>query len=374
VIKSNSVYFANLDGVRFLAALMVIIHHIEQIKAQFNMNNFWDNTIIRSLGGLGVVLFFVLSGFLISYLLFKEESGTTTVLVKKFYIRRILRIWPLYFLLILLSLFILPQIGIFEVPFGRKADVTTKILEILPLYVFFLPNLVEFFFGTIPFCSQTWSIGAEEQFYLIWPVINKYVKNKLLIIISVIIFYLTIRFFILFGVIGSGGTNFIYRIWNSVPIHYMAIGAFFAYISFYDTEINKIARKMIYSRVFQLTTIGVLTLLPILHINIPYFHVEVYALLFGAIIINGATGPNNIFHLGIFKYLGKISYGLYMYHLIVIVLVVKSMKYFDINNSVLIYSLSILLTILLSSLSYYAFESWFINKKRNYTVVPSGNP
>ena len=60
--------------------------------------------VISILGRLGVVLFFVLSGFLISYLLFVEKKVTKTISVKKFYIRRILRIWPLYFLIILLAL------------------------------------------------------------------------------------------------------------------------------------------------------------------------------------------------------------------------------------------------------------------------------
>ena len=98
-------YFKNLDGIRFIGALMVIIHHIEQNKSVFGIANIWNNPVIQSIGPLGVNLFFTLSGFLITYLLLKEYNTNKTIDVKSFYIRRILRIWPLYFLLIIIGFF-----------------------------------------------------------------------------------------------------------------------------------------------------------------------------------------------------------------------------------------------------------------------------
>ena len=108
MLKKNStntkVYFENLNAIRFIAASFVIVAHIEFFKKLFHLPNFFENEVISIIGRLGVVLFFVLSGFLISYLLFVEKKVTKTISVKKFYIRRILRIWPLYFLIILLAL------------------------------------------------------------------------------------------------------------------------------------------------------------------------------------------------------------------------------------------------------------------------------
>ena len=98
----KKVYFPNINGLRFIAALLVIIHHTEQIKDILGLSNYWSTPIIRSIGGLGVLLFFVLSGFLITFLLLDEESTTGTISIKKFYIRRILRIWPLYYLILIL--------------------------------------------------------------------------------------------------------------------------------------------------------------------------------------------------------------------------------------------------------------------------------
>ena len=169
--NKNLVYFPNLDGIRFIAASLVCIHHIEQFKSIFGIESSWNNHLIRSFGKLGVILFFVLSGFLITYLLFLEESQSPTkkIDIKKFYFRRILRIWPLYFLIVFCALFLLPKSSYFNLPIIMNFDIASNVWLLLLLFIFFLPNLVLICFGSIPFASQTWSIGAEEQFYIFWP-------------------------------------------------------------------------------------------------------------------------------------------------------------------------------------------------------------
>ena len=92
VNQNSKVYFENLNTIGLIAAFFVIIQHVEQIKNYFNLPNIWNNKFIANIGGIGVILFFVLSGFLISYLLFKEQEVIHTISIKKFYIRRILRI------------------------------------------------------------------------------------------------------------------------------------------------------------------------------------------------------------------------------------------------------------------------------------------
>src|SRR5262245_16271974 len=105
---TDRIYFRNLNGLRFIAALLVIIHHIEQLKYIFGMPNNFSSSFVQIIGELGVILFFVLSGFLITYLLLEEEKRTDTIAVRNFYLRRILRIWPLYFLIVIIALAILP--------------------------------------------------------------------------------------------------------------------------------------------------------------------------------------------------------------------------------------------------------------------------
>ena len=97
-------HLKGLDTLRAIAALVVVIGHIELIKKNNNITSF----DYAPSGHIAVVLFFVLSGFLITFLLSKELDSTSTISFKKFYMRRILRIWPLYYLILLISILIIP--------------------------------------------------------------------------------------------------------------------------------------------------------------------------------------------------------------------------------------------------------------------------
>lgn len=191
-MENNKLYFPNLNGLRFIAAFIVIIGHQEQIKEMFGFDTYYFLKNSES-GKLGVVLFFVLSGFLITYLLLTEEKITSTIAIKNFYKRRILRIWPLYFLLVFLSFFILPHISFFD--WSPNQEVYS--LRNLLFYLLVLPNVVWGLGFYVPYISQAWSIGVEEQFYFIWPFLMKYFKNKIFLLISVIAIYLMIKFLLL---------------------------------------------------------------------------------------------------------------------------------------------------------------------------------
>lgn len=91
----NSIHFPGLNNLRFIAAMGVLIFHVELKKQLLGFKFYYMHQLIN-LGDVSVTLFFVLSGFLITYLLLAEREQTGTVAVKKFYTRRILRIWPLY--------------------------------------------------------------------------------------------------------------------------------------------------------------------------------------------------------------------------------------------------------------------------------------
>jgi peptidoglycan/LPS O-acetylase OafA/YrhL len=96
----NKIYFKGLNEIRAIAALAVLFHHVELYKYRGNIFSLYNtplNPFIKSLGKNGVYLFFVLSGFLITYLLLTEKSVFNKIDIKKFYIRRMLRIWPLYY-------------------------------------------------------------------------------------------------------------------------------------------------------------------------------------------------------------------------------------------------------------------------------------
>jgi len=360
------VYFPNLNSIRFIAALLVIIHHIEQFRDVFGLPNYYQHPV-QIIGRLGVILFFVLSGFLITYLLLVEEKETKQIDIKAFYIRRILRIWPLYYLILVLAFFIFPHINFFHVPGHEQTHWIMKII----LFSIFLPNLVIAFGGGVAYASQAWSIGTEEQFYLIWPFLMKLVKNKLRLLLSILATYLAIKLALVHY---SYNANFMtmLKIWDLFCIDCMAIGGLFAIVWFnkYENVILFLTHKAT-----QLT-VWVLTILLIANgINFGFLHFEIYSIMFGIIIFNLAVNTKSIvqFKNPIFDYLGKISYGLYMFHAIGIVVSIKIFMHFNIAENIFIYPCSILLTIILAHVSYNYFEKRFIKMKVKFSKVISGD-
>ena len=179
-VSSPKVYFSNLDGLRSVAFLAVFIQHTNSgwVGSFDFYGHFWFRFVrmFLFLATDGVIFFFVLSGFLITYLLVKEKDISGRVNVLYFYIRRALRIWPLYYLLALAEFTVLPIIGRY---LGWKiAD------NIHPGYIAsFLSN---FHFLAInksgrleySLLGTSWSVAIEEQFYLLWPLLFYfYLKN-----------------------------------------------------------------------------------------------------------------------------------------------------------------------------------------------------
>jgi len=378
----DRVYFPNLNGLRFIAALVVIIHHIEQQKADYALPNHFGNPTIQLFGELGVVLFFVLSGFLITYLLLEEERTTGTIGIRNFYVRRILRIWPLYFLIVILGLLILPNLHIFDVPGYDKATVYRHLFSKIIFYIFFLPNLVSPLLGIVPYSAHTWSIGTEEQFYLTWPVILKSVKKyRLMLMFAIVGGYLLFA-----RTLYSSRTDFLpfkdalSAFWPTFSIDCMAIGGFFAIILYTKNPLLKFFRnKYLFYFVLGLT----ITLLykgiyfPILtvdHIKFQYLYKEFYALWFGIIILNFASNPEIFINLEAkpFKYLGKISYGLYMYQPLGIALAFQIALLFPQVFNLILYALSMAFTVGIAALSYKYFEAYFLKFKGKFSTLVSG--
>ena len=383
MLTKDRIYFPSLNGLRFIAALLVIVHHIEQLKYIYGLPNNFSSSFIQIIGELGVILFFVLSGFLITYLLLEEENRTSTIAVKNFYIRRILRIWPLYFFIVAVALFVLPNIPMFILPEYDKATIYEDLPSKILLYLFFLPNLVTPLYGVVPYASLLWSIGTEEQFYLIWPPVLKIVKKYRIGLMLLIVFG-----YLLFArALFSSRTDFIpfkYELnafWQSFNITSMAIGGFFALL----LHSKHAALKLLMNKyLFYIVLAGTAYLIyqgvyfPSLIVNglkFPYVYKEFYSLWFGIIILNFAANKGIVIHLEQrpLRYLGKISYGLYMYHTIAIVATLQAALWLGALSDALLYPVSLALSILLSGVSYKYFESYFLNFKTNYTKVTSGD-
>jgi len=384
----NKVHFPGLNGLRFIAALSVIVGHVELIKLEYGIHNFFDSIPFfhKTSGHLGVILFFVLSGFLITYLLLSEKGSYGKVAVKKFYIRRILRIWPLYFLMLLVVFLLFPLIS--KDPVSYTFFKSGNVLPSLILYVFFLPNLAYQLGIWVPTGAHLWSIGVEEQFYLGWPVLVNYFRKRILLVLVLIFLgvsllphvvdYLTNHISFRAGTLlflKQVSKFFIIAKFNS-----MAFGGIMAWL-YYSKKAAFL--KIIHHPVMEIGVFVLAFTLWIIGYVPAFFGDELYTILFGIIILNVATNPKPVIKLEnkALDYLGKISYGLYMYHWLSIILIMYFLRNafpiieapgHELLYNIVMYPSAILLTIGLSSVSYELYEKWFLNLKKQFTKISSG--
>ncbi len=385
--RTSKVFFPSLNGLRFIAAFVVIIHHLEQIKLFFGLTSLFNKWhFIKIVGELGVTLFFTLSGFLITYLLLVEKERFGTVFVKAFYIRRVLRIWPLYYLIIILGLFVLPHISYFDIPIyteGIHYKFGTKIF----FYGILFPNIVYNLYDYMPYIAQSWSIGIEEQFYLIWPWMVKLSRRYLVVLVSIVFSILLITN-ILYS-FADHSTDIsqaplrikiitsAYKFFSLLRISCMAIGGIGAYFLF---NLNmKVLRPLFLPITQVLTLVGVI-LLMLLGIEVPFANHEFYAIFFIVLILNLAANPNSLFNLEYkwLDYLGKISYSIYMWHGIAIMFGLHAARFFNPNlddwfSNTIYYSVTFFLTLMISAASYEWFEMQFLRFKHLFAKIQSGN-
>jgi peptidoglycan/LPS O-acetylase OafA/YrhL len=367
------VYFPNLNGVRFIAAFSVLIHHTEQIKFLMHLDNIYANYFIKNLGKLGVGLFFVLSGFLITFLLLSEKNRRGDISTKDFYIRRVLRIWPLYFIIVILGFFVFPAIPIFNEPLRNQYYFDADFYKRLPFFLLFLPNIGFVFYRAPYLCSQTWSVGVEEQFYAIWPWIIKS-KNP----VKTLFKLLGIFLFIL-GFISDLSENSKHQIQEGFELFFsqfriltMVIGGIGAYLIFKKKENILI---ILFRKDVQIGVYAILALMLGTGFHFPGLNMEFYGIFFCFFILNISQNPNSIIYLEqkLIHYLGKISYGLYIYHPAVIVLCVNTIHYFfgknisTITFNIILYPSVILLTILVCDLSFRYVETPLLKLKDRFT-------
>lgn len=173
-----------LDGVRGLAILMVLVYHTVGLNpVKISLPVFERISQIAEMGWAGVDVFFVLSGFLITSILLKTKKQPGYF--KKFYARRILRIFPLYYSTLTLILIFIPFIS---------PDQADRARAIWPWYYLYLQNWGNALnlIPTIFAINVTWSLAIEEQFYLFWPSVVKILDSKKLAFVSVILIALSL--------------------------------------------------------------------------------------------------------------------------------------------------------------------------------------
>ena len=384
-MMNNKIYFPGFNTIRFFAAAAVIVSHIEQFKQIAGLPNIWAGWV-AGLASSGVSLFFALSGFLITYLLLAEQQKHNSISVRSFYWRRVLRIWPLYYLIVIVAFFVLPHLIDFA---GSNELLRQNFGAKLGLFALILPNVALAFYAPVLGASQAWSIGVEEQFYLMWPVLMRAFKGRALsLFIFVVAFKLvTLRaayWFLAHGTTGGwsqskiDGFNGAIRVWQTFQIETLAMGAIGAYLIFQHRETLGKRVGVLLHPAAQLVYLAAALLF--IAKSGWFFHSVIEAVLFAALVTNVAYNKR-LFVLpetGVLNHFGAISYGIYMIHPTVISLVLVGLSRFPALHShmggfnLVLYGVTVAVTLGLATLSYRFYETPFLTLKKRFVRVPSG--
>lgn len=377
----SKVFFVGLNELRAIAALGVLVHHIELYKFTDNHNSLYNTKLVylvEHLGKNSVFLFFVLSGFLITYLLLKEIEKTKTVDIKSFYIRRILKIWPLYYLIVFISFCIIPLVSQLSI-FNSESYYSELIAEIsygwnLVLFLLFLSNFALKFFTPVVGAAQSWSVSVEEQFYSFWPWLLKYFHKRIFYILILIIvtkpLALVCLRYLNYNFINSEALGTLITVFDLIKIELMAVGGLGAWFLYKYPDKSK--------QIFCSKK----TLFLALILSLTLMNVESSSILLGFSFLGLILCiVYSKMYVPVLDSIGKISYGVYMYHPIAMYVVFALVHSFygneeDKNNifiyNGLVYVSTVALTIVMSWLSYTYFENRFLKYKDRYQNIKSG--
>lgn len=365
-LKKARFYKPELDVLRAFAFLLVLNSHILP-----SGNSFSFLGALSQCGAAGVCLFFTLSAFLITELLLREHEATGTIHIQAFYIRRILRIWPLYFLVLVLGMLVPPLL-----------HRSPQVLPVLLPYLLFCGNWAIVLHGSWfanPLVMPLWSISVEEQFYIVWPALVRRWSRPGILLAACLVFPL------------GWATDFLVPhlhlvrdpiLWaNSLSqFQFFGLGALLALAnhrrSFALTALQR------WLALLASTVFFFLAAYPF-HFNDQAPGITGLQVLSGYLSLDAACALLFCAILNLklpivarpFIYLGKISYGLYVFHFMFTVVAHDLfVKYLHLSLYTALsanYITTLTGTILVASLSYRFYEKPFLAYKHRFTFIPS---
>jgi peptidoglycan/LPS O-acetylase OafA/YrhL len=367
--KRAVVHFFNLDVLRAMAVIMVVVYHgyhayngwfhkVELPGGPFfvkYIENFFENM------SLGVDFFFLISGFLITYLLLVEKENSGKISMGKFYVRRILRIWPLYFLIVGMAHFICIAADSPEPHYlGTLCFVNN--FETISRHSMDYP-FVHF-----------WTLSIEEQYYLLWPLVLTFIPASKLphtfifLIVSACIYKVVIA--------ATSDNSFYIMYYHSVTrgdaIVLGALIAWFHQRKPLELKISFPIRLVVYflfaASFFLWMCISDRSWFELVLVR--YFFLAGFVF----VLLNYLFNPTAKFAFtkkNFLHYIGKISFGIYVYHNILLPFVVKRMYKWEMQSAIVFWLIYMVSVLLVSALSYEFLEKRILRFKDRFAVVAS---
>ncbi len=320
-VPSAAVHVPALDGLRGLAILLVLVYHQTLVNPATAVNAF-DSWFFgaASSGWCGVDLFFVLSGYLITGIL--HDSKHATHYFRNFYVRRTVRIFPLYYGVVFLALVVLPNLPEGVVPASKLANFGRvegdEIWYWLYLSNFSIANAGAWRHGIL---DISWSLAIEEQFYLVWPTVVLLLSRRALMRLcaALVVFALALRV----GMSLAGVSWIAIYVLTPARIDLLAIGAFIALAARDPAGIAPLVRPA--------RRVAVAAAVPLalwffahgeLRVKDPLVHTlgfTLLGLLFGGLLVATLASPpgraaHRLFTARGMRAFGKYSYALYLFH------------------------------------------------------------
>ena len=372
--RDERIFFPNLDGLRFLAFLSVFLYHslaTDDSELKQTVLYRGAEALFRQ-GHLGVNLFFVLSGFLITYLLMAERKSTGRIHIGHFYLRRGLRIWPLFYLVVFFGFVVFP---ILKQSLGQVPDETAR----LGYYLAFINNFDFIQNGTdASTLGVLWSIAVEEQFYLAWPLILWVTPTR--------------RYPLVFSAIVVASVWFRtlhYQDRDVLDYHTlsiisdMAVGGWGAYAVWRSDRVIEALRGARKQWIVLAYVIGFLGLcIRPWMLDLPTYVIMdrlACSAMFLFIIVEQNEARNSVWKLGGAKRLsrlGRYSYGLYCWHFVGILITLQLSQAIGPNSYAwqvvgLETAVALTITIALALASYHGYEKPFLRFKSKFQKVQS---
>lgn len=345
-------HFGSLDGLRALSVIAVIWHHTVGHDPRLPQ--------LFAMGAHGVTLFFAISGFLIVTLLLREQESKGHIDLKAFYIRRALRIFPLYYAVILIYVILVLALERNSAP-GR---------EFFGNLVFFLTYTSNWFVSlegrTIFYFA--WSLAAEEQFYLLWPSVQRFFSPRralgaMLVFIGILI---ALQWLALDQ--AAGPRPWWQRAIADFPLA-ICFGVVLAHLFHHARGYRFVEPLLGWRGSSLLFAAALLATLSLSQSNL-LVHLAAAAFV-GSCVFREDHLLAPVLRVRVLAYIGSISYGMYLLHMLVKNVVARALGVAGLADSrLLVFALTLLGAVVVAGLSFRYFESFFLRRKQRFSALP----